>query len=96
MNRRPTLSLPGASNSARLGTAQIAADEHARRFDDALHCMQTGRWHDAFAELAALADAGHAPAARLALLFAARGTRLFGGRYDASPRRQAAWSRVAD
>jgi len=67
----------------------------AARLQRALHAMQQSRWDEAFSQLARLADEGHAQAARLALLFTQRGTRLFGGRYEASAAQQRAWSRVA-
>ena len=67
----------------------------AARLQRALHALQQSRWDEAFSQLTPLADEGHPQAARLALLFAQRGTRLFGGRYEASAAQQRAWSRVA-
>ena len=70
-------------------------DGPARRFDDAMRLMEDGRWHAAFQRLAELADAGHAQAARMALLLARRGTSLFGGLFHADPARRQRWERAS-
>jgi hypothetical protein len=93
MNFEPSLMLPGVVPSRTARTAPAGAPA-APRFADVLQWMQQGRWHQAFAACAELADAGYGPAARLALLFAERGTRLFGGRYPATDRQRTAWRRI--
>ncbi len=70
--------------------------ERARRFGEAMHLMEDGRWQQAFTRLAELADAGHPVAARIALLLVRRGTRLFGGSFGASAQQLASWQRASD
>jgi hypothetical protein len=98
MPARSTLKFPGhavvgAPKAAETGGRSASAD--ARRMQSALQAMQQSRFADAFEQLMPLADKGHPQAARMALLFAERGTRLFGGRYSASAEQQRAWRRVA-
>jgi hypothetical protein len=64
-------------------------------FGHALDELEAGHWPQAFAELGALADTGHAPAARIALMLAARGGLLFGGHFRATPQALANWRAVA-
>ena len=52
-------------------------------FDRALEHFSHARWKAAFEALVPLADAGHAPAARIAALMALRGARLFGQAFPA-------------
>lgn len=96
MKLEPSLMLPGAAARSPSHTVSPAPAQtaDAPRFAEALRCMQQGRWQEAFSTCAELADGGHGPAARIALLFAERGTRLFGGRYQASERQRAAWRRI--
>ena len=68
--------------------------ERARRFDEAMRLMEEGRWSASFKRLAALADDGHPPAARIALVFVQRGTSLFGGVFHATPEQRASWERA--
>jgi hypothetical protein len=98
MPARSTLTFPGhaalgAPETAETGGRSATAD--ARRMQAALQAMQESRFAAAFEQLMPLADEGHPQAARMALLFAERGTRLFGGRYAASADQQRAWRRVA-
>jgi hypothetical protein len=67
----------------------------AKRLQAAMLAMQACRWPEAFEAFASLADEGHPLAARQALLFAQRGTRLFGGHYAATAEQRRAWARVA-
>ena len=98
MPARSTLTFPGhaaigAPRVAETGGRSASAD--ARRMQSALQAMQQSRFAEAFEQLVPLADEGHPQAARMALLFAERGTRLFGGRYMASAEQQRAWRRIA-
>lgn len=97
MTARSTLSLPQPAQQAEV-TRTGAPGESARaamRLQSAMNAMQQCRWPDAFEQFSSLADEGHPHAARVALLFAQRGTRLFGGRYAASAEQVRAWSRIA-
>ena len=74
----------------------MRAGERARRFGRAMRLLEDGHWQHAFTQLAELADVGHPVAARIALLLARRGTRLFGGSFCASAQQLLAWQRVSD
>lgn len=54
--------------------------------------FQNGKWQRAFNQLSALADDGHAPAAKLALLMLRHGRTLFGLSFDAQPPQIARWA----
>jgi hypothetical protein len=88
MARRMALPAAAAGSPA-------ASEAAAPGLQHALQAMQQCRWQEAYEHLVALADDGHPQGARLALLFAQRGTRLFGGHYDATAAQQRAWSRIA-
>ena len=64
-------------------------------FESALAQLECGDWHGAFAQLATLADGGHAPAARIALLMVNRGSVLFGGVFNAAPQQRRHWLEIA-
>ena len=76
---------------------QPAAATPARTpdFGHALGELEAGHWPQAFAELSTLADAGHAPAARIAVMLATRGGLLFGGHHRATPQALARWRETA-
>jgi len=86
----------GVRRSRRGASLFTPASERARRFGEAMHLMEEGRWQQAFAHLADLADVGHPVAARIALLLAQRGTRLFGDSFRASAQQLAVWQRASD
>jgi hypothetical protein len=88
----PTASAPWhTTSSAALHPLPAPADD----FGHALGALEAGHWHDAFAELAALADGGHVTAARIVLTMAGRGGRLFGGHFHASAEALARWRQLA-
>src|SRR4051812_8340619 len=78
--------------SPALGSRDAAS---AAAFDRAIDRFAHSDWERAFAELVPLADAGDREAARMALLMAVRGPRLFGRTFAASPAQRGRWSRVA-
>lgn len=81
----------------RTGAARAAhAHERAQRFDEALRLLELGGWQASYARLTALADDGHPQAARIALLFAKNGARLFGGAFPASAAQREGWQRASD
>lgn len=87
-----SLHRPGVRPVATGGNAAAGAELNLQA---ALQAMQQSRWAVAFGQFVALADDGHPQAARMALLFAQRGTRLFGGSYAATAAQLRAWSRIA-
>lgn len=64
-------------------------------FERALEHFAHGRWRDAYETLATLADAGDPEAARIAVLMAIRGPRLFGRSFVASPGQRRRWQALA-
>ena len=68
-----------------------AADPPRSRFDLALLHLERCQWPQAFSQLSALADEGHAEAARIALLMRAHGPRLFGHTFVADVARRERW-----
>lgn len=76
--------------SPRTGAATRPASQ-ARRFDQAIGLLESGEWQRAYATLGGLANEGHRPAARMALVLAQRGTVLFGGSFRASARELQRW-----
>ena len=83
------------STANRDASRAMASSQRARRFGEAMRLMEDGRWQLAFTRLAELADVGHPLAARIALLLARRGTRLFGGTFRASAQQLVAWERAS-
>jgi hypothetical protein len=67
----------------------------AAAFDRAMDRFEHGEWSRAFAELVPLADAGDREAARIALLMAVRGPRLFGRSFLTSPAQRERWSEAS-
>ena len=86
----------GSANSANT-TAQprgeaspaATADE---RFGAAVRLYESGHWEQAFRDLSALADLGHAPAAKLALLMLRYGSALYGTTFSTTPGQVARWA----
>ena len=80
-------------------TARTTSAPHdpaaAPNFGVALAHLEAGAWARAFTELAALANGGHASAARIALMMASRGGAMFCGYFHATPRDLARWRQVA-
>ncbi len=81
-----------SSRSPRLRTEDDAV---AAAFDRTLDHFAHGHWPEAFKELVPLADSGHREAARIALLMTARGPRLFGRTFTASPCQRDRWREAA-
>jgi hypothetical protein len=65
-------------------------------FDASLDHYTRQHYAGAFEPWARLADDGHRPAVRIALLMAERGTRLFGHRFVASTASRRRWQALAD
>lgn len=81
---------PAASETAPRSAPHALQDTaHAAAHAAALAEYEAGHWSQAYTAFVALADQGHAQAARIALLMAARGPVLYGQAFDASvPQRQ--------
>lgn len=75
-----------------LAPAASEPDLLARRHAAAMAAYDAAQWDRAFPALVALADAGHRPAARLALLMAARGAALYGQPFEASALQRQRWA----
>lgn len=61
----------------------------------ALAAYEVNHWQKSFAAMGALADAGHADAARVALLMTRHGSALFRERFEVTPARRLQWLETA-
>jgi len=77
-----------------MALAGMRPSSSAQRYREAMENYQARQWPQAYETLAALADSGDAPAARVAALMARQGPELFGQRFDVSPERLARWDRT--
>ena len=75
--------------------APAAQAQPPTAFDQAMDAYAHQRFRDAFDGLARLADAGHADAARIALLMVAHGPRLFTQRFEIVAARRQQWLDLA-
>ena len=73
-----------------VGAAPASAAPQSE-LDAAIAHLARSDWPRAFDELARLADAGHREGARIALLMAARGPRLFGRNFAVDAARRQRW-----
>ena len=71
------------------GSAEERASE---AFISAARLYEDCHWEFAFDRLAVLADQGHAPAAKLALLMLRYGSSLYGTSFNAKPEQVARWA----
>ena len=65
---------------------------HAQLYARAVASFQQGRFPDAYGRFIALANAGHAPAAELALFMSQNDTMLFGKDWDVTQEQLTAWA----
>jgi hypothetical protein len=72
-------------------TPGVAEQLHA----NALASFRQARFPEAYGRLIALADAGHAPAAELALWMYLQGPSVFGKEWDSSQEQLTAWATLA-
>ena len=80
----------------RASALRLRDDPNATGFDRAIDHFEHGRWSEAFDALVPLAESGDREAARIALLMAVRGRRLFGQTFAATPSQRESWREVAD
>jgi hypothetical protein len=78
----------GGSSTASVYTPSVA-DEN---FTAAVRLYEAGHWEHAFVNLASLADLGHAPAAKLALLMLRYGATVYGSTFSVHPGQVARWA----
>jgi hypothetical protein len=98
--RRPAMQAPAACSTSpavaevlRNARAIGDAEEHTDvTFNAAIDLYEAGHWPFAFERLATIADQGHAPAAKLALLMLRYGTALYGSAFSARPEQVARWA----
>ena len=79
--------------------APVAWAQPGPSISDRLHAnavssFRQGRFPEAYGRFISLADAGHAPAARMALWMYQQGPGLFGADWDSSQDQLDAWSRL--
>jgi len=73
---------------------QAPLPTYARMHAVAVDLFRQGRFAEAYGRFAALADAGHGPAARYALWMCEHGHPLFGSDWDCGPEQLVIWSRA--
>jgi hypothetical protein len=83
-----TLHVPGAR-------AQHAPGLAERLHANAVASFRQARFSEAYGRFIGLADAGHVPAAEMALWMFANGPTLFGKDWDSNPEQLAAWAQLA-
>jgi hypothetical protein len=88
------LSIGTVAVTVAMGMPSGGNGAEAGRHRAAMAAYQAGRWSEAWVALSSLADQGDAEAARVAALMVRQGPLLFGQRFEASPERQVAWSRL--
>jgi hypothetical protein len=88
------LSLGTVAVTVAMGMPSGGSASEPGRHRAAMAAYQAGRWSEAYVALSSLADQGDAEAARVAALMVRQGPLLFGQRFEASPERQVAWSRL--
>jgi hypothetical protein len=85
-----------AASAISCAAAAAPASRTATRLHAAaVDSFREGRFAEAYGRFAALADAGHGPAARYALWMCEHGRALFGSDWDCGPDQLVEWSRAA-
>lgn len=74
--------------------AQSGTSVSDRLHANAVSSFRQGRFPEAYGRFISLADAGHAPAARMALWMYQQGPGLFGADWDSTQDQLDAWSRL--
>jgi hypothetical protein len=76
-------------------SARSAPSVAERLHANALESFRQARFPEAYGRFIALADAGHAPAAELALWMYRQGPSVFGREWDSSQEQLTAWAKLA-
>lgn len=87
-----TLALLGTAAFAQLSADRLSESAFSPVFEAAQLSYERNHWPQAFAAYAALADSGHAEAARIALQMARLGPALYGSRFAASDGQRQRWA----
>lgn len=75
-----------------LAAAVLPAQADPQRWTEAQRAFREQRYAAAYGNFVRLADAGHAPAAQVALVMATQGPALFGRDWFASPEQRRRWN----
>jgi hypothetical protein len=86
--------LAGIVFSAAASAQTSPAAEAGASFDSAMAAYERNHWDQAYADFTALADKGHAEAARIALQMWRHGPALYQRSFAANAHQVARWSRV--
>ena len=78
----------------RLVTATGAEPARSEGMSEALQLYREGRYSAAYGRFLKLADAGHADAARIAMMMLRHGRDLYGTEWSAAPSQIAQWERM--
>jgi len=81
--------------NAAAATPSVDAARFDAQFNEAMDLYSVGKWAGAYGRFAALADRGHAEAARIALLMLRYGSRLYGHDWGASQPQINQWMELA-
>lgn len=84
-----------AGAPALAGGAAPRAMSGEELYAEAANHFRHGRFPQAYGRFIALADAGHAPSARMALMMCEHGPTLFGRDWDCAPQQVEAWAAAA-
>lgn len=85
---------PAAATAAR-GTEHAPRRHPDKALDAAAAQYRAANWGEAFDRMAALADAGHPGAARIALFMHTYGPQMYGRYWRVDPQRAQRWERAA-
>jgi hypothetical protein len=80
---------------ATAATPPIGVTSSDVAFSDAMEQYEQGRWSAAYGRFVALADQGHAEAARIALLMLRHGAKMYGHDWSASQPQINEWMKLA-
>lgn len=81
--------------NAAAATSSVDAARSDAQFNEAMDLHSLGKWAAAYGRFAALADQGHAEAARIALLMFRHGSKLYGHNWGASQPQINQWMKLA-
>jgi len=73
------------------GVAPTSQEAQNARFREAMRLHKFGRWSAAYGRFATLADEGHVPSARVALMMLRNGPTVYGMDWAATPTQVASW-----
>lgn len=80
---------------APIAYAQSTPGMAERLHANAVASFRQARFPEAYGRFVALADAGHAPSAEMALWMFKHGPKVFGSDWDSNPEQLAAWAQLA-